>query len=48
MINPEIRILTGLTESHLERFGSLENIIKTKFEIMEGLVDGRNRFSQYR
>ena len=43
MINPEIRILTGLTESHLERFGSLENIIKTKFEIMGGLIDGRNR-----
>ena len=40
MINPEIRILTGLAESHLERFGSLENIVEAKFEIAESLVDG--------
>lgn len=31
---PHISILTGINESHLERFGRLENTIKTKFEIV--------------
>lgn len=42
MAAPEIRILTGLTDSHLERFGSLENIIKTKFEIAENVSPDKN------
>ncbi|MEK7553730.1 MAG: UDP-N-acetylmuramoyl-tripeptide--D-alanyl-D-alanine ligase [Patescibacteria group bacterium] len=42
MINPEIRILTGLADSHLERFGSLENIVEAKFEIAESLLDDKN------
>jgi len=37
MIKPEIRILTGLNTSHLERFGSLENTIRAKFEIVDNL-----------
>jgi UDP-N-acetylmuramoyl-tripeptide--D-alanyl-D-alanine ligase len=35
LVNPDHSILTGINESHLERFGSLENIIKTKFELPE-------------
>ncbi len=35
---PDIAILTGINESHLERFGSLENTIKAKFEILQGLI----------
>lgn len=31
---PEIVILTGINEAHLERFGSIENTIVTKFEIV--------------
>lgn len=42
MVNPEIRVLTGLTDSHLERFGSFENIVKAKFEITEGAKEGKN------
>jgi UDP-N-acetylmuramoyl-tripeptide--D-alanyl-D-alanine ligase len=30
---PDYSILTGINESHLERFGSLENTISTKFEL---------------
>ena len=33
MIEPQYSILTGINESHLERFGSLENIIRGKFEL---------------
>jgi len=35
MVNPQHSILTGINESHLERFGSLEKIIKGKFELPE-------------
>lgn len=31
---PDISILTGINEAHLERFGSLENTIQAKFEIV--------------
>jgi len=33
MVQPEYSILTGINEAHLERFGSLENIISAKFEL---------------
>lgn len=33
MVFPEYSILTGINESHLERFGSLKKIIQTKFEL---------------
>ena len=36
LVHPKIGILTGINEAHLERFGSLENTIATKFEIIEG------------
>ncbi len=32
---PQICVLTGINEAHLERFGSLENTVQTKFEIVE-------------
>lgn len=35
MVNPKYGMLTGITTQHLERFGSLENIISTKFEIVD-------------
>lgn len=37
LVNPEIGILTWITLQHLERFKTLENIIKTKFELIESL-----------
>ncbi|MDP3957191.1 MAG: UDP-N-acetylmuramoyl-tripeptide--D-alanyl-D-alanine ligase [bacterium] len=33
MVKPEYSILTGINEAHLERFGSLSEIIETKFEL---------------
>ena len=32
---PDIAVLTGINEAHLERFRSIENTIKGKFEIVE-------------
>ena len=47
---PNIAILTGIAEQHLERFKNLNTIIKTKFEIYKGLnkdwifiTDGENK-----
>jgi len=34
---PKIGILTGINEQHLALFGSQENIIKTKYELIENL-----------
>ncbi len=34
---PKIGILTGINEQHMATFGSQENIIKTKFELIESL-----------
>jgi UDP-N-acetylmuramoyl-tripeptide--D-alanyl-D-alanine ligase len=33
LVEPDYAMLTGINESHLERFGSLENIILAKFEL---------------
>lgn len=35
MVDPDYGILTGINEQHLERFGSLENIIKAKNELVD-------------
>lgn len=32
---PDIAVLTGINEAHLERFGSMENTIAAKFEIVD-------------
>ncbi|OGZ18860.1 MAG: hypothetical protein A2175_02395 [Candidatus Nealsonbacteria bacterium RBG_13_42_11] len=38
---PKIGVLTGINEQHLATFGSLENIVKTKYELIESLpADG--------
>ncbi len=37
MLQPKIGILTGINEQHLSTFGSLENIKKAKFELIESL-----------
>ncbi len=33
MVDPDYGMLTGINEQHLERFGSIENTIKAKFEL---------------
>lgn len=37
MVKPNIGILTGITNQHLERFGSLANIAQAKYELAESL-----------
>jgi UDP-N-acetylmuramoyl-tripeptide--D-alanyl-D-alanine ligase len=39
LVNPEYSFLTGINESHLERFGGLQNTIKAKFELAERTVN---------
>jgi UDP-N-acetylmuramoyl-tripeptide--D-alanyl-D-alanine ligase len=35
LVRPKYSILTGINEAHLERFGSLANTVKAKFELAE-------------
>lgn len=39
MLSPQIGILTGINEQHLALFGSQENIVKAKFELIESLPE---------
>ena len=40
MIKPDIAVLTGVNNQHLESFGSIDNIKNTKYELFEGLKTG--------
>lgn len=41
LVNPRIGIVTSVGEMHLETFGSVENVARTKFELIEALpADG--------
>jgi UDP-N-acetylmuramoyl-tripeptide--D-alanyl-D-alanine ligase len=40
IVKPKIGILTGINEQHLALFGSQENIVKAKFELIESLPKG--------
>lgn len=37
---PDISVITGINEAHLERYGTMENAIDTKFEIVENTPNG--------
>jgi UDP-N-acetylmuramoyl-tripeptide--D-alanyl-D-alanine ligase len=39
MVKPKMGILTGINQQHLATFGSQENIIKGKFELIESLPE---------
>lgn len=41
---PKIGVLTGINEQHMATFGSLENIIKTKYELIESLPQDGTAF----
>lgn len=46
MVHPKIGILTGINEQHMATFGSQENIIKAKYELIESLpADGMAFFN---
>jgi len=40
LVKPKIGIITAISEQHIELFGSLENIMKTKYELIESLPVG--------
>ncbi len=46
MTRPTIGVLTGLNEAHLERFGTIENTIRTKIELIDALPAGGALFSE--
>ena len=39
IVNPEIGILTGINEQHIDLFGSIENTKKAKFELIRALPE---------
>lgn len=48
IVKPKIGVLTGISKQHLATFGSLENIIETKYELIESLPeDGLAVFNGY-
>src|SRR5258708_2315027 len=42
MVPPKYGILTGVTTQHFERFGSLINTIKAKFELVDSITNKNN------
>lgn len=47
LAQPNIGILTSIGPAHLESFGSIENIIKTKYELIEALPDDGTAIFNY-
>lgn len=39
IVHPQYGLLTSVGEQHLESFGSIENIVKTKFELYDAIPD---------
>ena len=39
LVNPEMGIITSVGEMHLETFGTIEGVARTKFELIEALPD---------
>ena len=42
IVSPDYAIITSIGPQHLETFKSIENIVKTKFELYDALVDKSN------
>jgi UDP-N-acetylmuramoyl-tripeptide--D-alanyl-D-alanine ligase len=42
MVPPTYGILTGITSQHLERFGNLDNIVQSKFELCDSVQNKGN------
>lgn len=50
MVHPDLGVITGINEAHLMTFGSIENTIKTVFELQDVLGDEKvykNKESRY-
>ncbi len=42
LVNPDYGIITAVGPQHLETFGSIENIVKTKYELEDAVADKAN------
>ncbi len=40
LVKPTYGVLTSIGPQHLETFGSIDNVIKTKFELPDSIIDG--------
>lgn len=40
IVKPDVSVITGITYQHIETFGTINNVIKTKSEIIGGAFDG--------
>lgn len=40
LVKPELGVITAIGPQHLESFGSLQNVVKTKFELADALPEG--------
>lgn len=47
IVHPQYGILTSIGPQHLESFGSIENIIKTKFELYDSVPETGTMFLNY-
>ena len=47
IVHPRLGIITSIGPQHLESFGSMENIIQTKFELADALPPGGTIFLNY-
>ena len=45
LVDPNVAVITGVTYQHIETFKILENIAKTKYEIIENMSGGKAIFS---
>ncbi len=45
LIEPDVAIITGVTSQHLETFITINNIVKTKYELIENMKGGFAVFS---
>ena len=45
LVDPNVAVITGVTYQHIETFKILENIAKTKYEIIENMNGGKAIFS---
>ncbi len=45
IVEPDIAVITGVVSQHLETFDKIENIKKTKYEIIENMKNGKAVFS---
>lgn len=45
LVEPNIAVITGVTNQHVETFKLLENIVRTKYEIIENMNGGKAVFN---